>query len=51
MLKISKIKFFENFTLAPIDKDLIDKSLLSKNEINWLNNYHKRVFNNLKYIK
>ena len=42
-------KFFENFTLAPIDKDLIDKSLLSKNEINWLNNYHKRVFNNLKY--
>ena len=41
-------KYFEDFTLAPIEKDLIDKSMLDKNEERWLNNYHKKVFNNLK---
>ena len=40
--------FFENLTLVPIDKELIDKSILNINEINWINKYHKRVFNNLK---
>jgi Xaa-Pro aminopeptidase len=34
--------------MAPIDKNLIDHSILDKNEKNWLNNYHKKVFNNLK---
>jgi len=34
--------------MAPIDKSLINKNNLKKNEINWLNNYHKDVFNNLK---
>ena len=46
--KIKKILAFENLTLAPIDKNLIQKSLLSKNEVNWLNKYHSKVFNNLK---
>ena len=39
---------FENLTLAPIDKTLIEKKLLTKLERNWLNNYHKNVFDNLK---
>ena len=36
---------FETLTLFPIDKQLIDKSLLTEKEINWLNNYHKQVYN------
>ena len=39
---------FENLTMAPIDKDLIDLNLLNKKEKNWLNNYHRKVFNNLE---
>ncbi len=39
---------FNNLTMAPIDKSLINKNNLRKNEINWLNSYHKDVFNNLK---
>ena len=38
---------FENLTMAPIDKDLIIKENLNKNEKKWLNNYHKTVFKNL----
>ena len=41
-------KFFENLTLAPIDKELIDKHVLSKKEKNWLNSYHHKVYKNLK---
>ena len=41
-------KYFESLTLAPIDKDLIDKSILNQQEKKWLNNYHKKVFNSLK---
>ena len=41
-----KIKF-ESLTLAPIDKSLIQKKLLTKMEIKWLNNYHSKVFNSL----
>ena len=33
--------------MAPIDKDLIDESILSKSEKKWINNYHKEVSNNL----
>ena len=39
---------FETISFAPIDLDLIDQSLLNKKEINWLNNYHQDVFDNLK---
>ena len=46
--KVKKKIKFENLTLAPIDKSLIEKKLLNKKEINWLNNYHSKVFNNLK---
>ncbi len=43
----NKIKF-ENLTLAPIDKSLVEKKLLNKIEVKWLNNYHTKVYNNLK---
>ena len=39
---------FEDLTLAPIDKSLIIKKLLNKQEIKWLNNYHNKVFYKLK---
>jgi len=39
---------FENLTLAPIDKTLIQKELLNKKEIDWLNRYHSTVYINLK---
>jgi len=35
---------FETLTLAPIDTRLIDKSLLTEAERDWLNAYHARVF-------
>ncbi len=35
---------FETLTLAPIDMRLIEQKLLTKSEINWLNNYHKKVW-------
>ena len=34
--------------MAPIEKDLIIRESLNKNEKKWLNNYHKTVFKNLK---
>ncbi|WP_245958416.1 aminopeptidase P family protein [Pelagibacterium sediminicola] len=34
---------FETLTLAPIDKRLIDVSLLGKDDRDWLNTYHTRV--------
>ncbi len=39
---------FNNLTMVPIDKSLINKNKLEENEINWLNSYHKKVFKNLK---
>ena len=46
--KFKNIKIFDNLTMAPIDKSLINKDILKKDEINWLNKYHKKVFMNLK---
>ncbi|WP_454617520.1 aminopeptidase P family protein [Bradyrhizobium cenepequi] len=34
---------FETLTLAPIDRRLIDVTMLSEAELNWLNDYHARV--------
>jgi Xaa-Pro aminopeptidase len=34
---------FETLTLAPIDLEAIDRSLLTADEVAWLNAYHKRV--------
>ncbi len=37
----------ETLTLCPIDKKLIVKDLLTNEELKWLNNYHKEVFERL----
>ncbi len=44
---IPKFLEFETITLVPIDSSLIDLSMLTKNEIEWLDNYHKMVSKNL----
>ena len=38
---------FETLTLCPVDTNLIDFSLLSSEETNWLNDYHQKVYNEL----
>lgn len=35
---------FESLTLAPIDLNLIDATLLDREEKNWLNAYHQQVY-------
>ncbi len=35
---------FETLTLFPIDKQLIDFDLLDNKEIDWLNDYHQKVY-------
>ena len=35
---------FEAVTLFPIELDLVDADLLSKEEIEWLNKYHEKVY-------
>ena len=46
--KVKKKLRFRDLTLAPIEKDLIDKKLLNSKEIEWLNNYHNQVYISLK---
>jgi len=46
LIYIKKNKF-KNLTMAPIEKDLINKKMLNKKEIDWLNNYHLKVKKNL----
>ena len=49
--KIKKKTFFENLTLAPIEKDLINYNLLNKLEKNYLFKYHLNVYSKLsKYL-
>jgi len=44
--------FFENLTLVPIEKDLINFSLLTKSEKNYLFKYHLEVYSKIaKYLK
>jgi Xaa-Pro aminopeptidase len=38
---------FDTLTLCPIDITAIDKSIMTIEEINWLNTYHERVFEEL----
>jgi Xaa-Pro aminopeptidase len=38
---------FENLTLCHYEKELMDKTLLSSKEIDWINSYHKIVFEKL----
>lgn len=38
---------FETLTLAPVDRQLIEKGLLTPQELEWLNSYHDRVYREL----
>ena len=38
---------FETLTLAPIDRSLVEPSLMTKAELAWLNSYHERVWQTL----
>jgi Xaa-Pro aminopeptidase len=38
---------FETLTLFPIDQHLINFDLLSNTEIDWLNEYHQRVYSTI----
>jgi len=42
--KINNNLKFADFTIVPIDKDCINKKLLNKKEVDWINNYHKKVY-------
>ena len=46
--EFGKFLGFETLTLCPIDTTLINKELLVKDEIEWINNYHKEVNCKLK---
>lgn len=39
---------FDTLTLVPIDLDAIEVNMLNEDEKNWLNNYHKMVYDTLK---
>ncbi len=39
---------FETLTLAPIDTRIVDVSMLTNDERNWLNAYHQRVYKTLE---
>ena len=45
--KLKKKLFFENLTLAPIDKDLIDYKMLTKKEKDYIFKYHLMVYSKL----
>jgi len=38
---------FENISWAPIDRDLIDPDMLNDKELDWINVYHQKVYENL----
>ncbi|MEN3976103.1 aminopeptidase P family protein [Emcibacter sp. SYSU 3D8] len=38
---------FETLTLAPIDRSLIDPAMMTGPELDWLNAYHRRVFDEI----
>ncbi len=43
-----KMLEFETLTLAPIDRDLIDVAMLTQSERKWVNDYHSRVYAELR---
>jgi Xaa-Pro aminopeptidase len=45
--EFGKFLKFETLTLCPIDTSLINKELLDKKEVDWLNDYYKIIFERL----
>ena len=54
LIYVKKLKekiFFENLTLVPIEKDLINFDFLNKQEKNYLFKYHMNVYSKIsKYL-
>ena len=48
--KINNKLCFENLTLAPIEKDLINSNLLTNKEKNYLFNYHLNVYSKISRL-
>ena len=43
---------FQNLTRVPLETKLINKKMLTKFEIDWVNEYHQKVFKDLsKFIE
>jgi Xaa-Pro aminopeptidase len=38
---------FEALTLAPFDQRLIEPSVLTQEEVDWIDNYHEQVYREL----
>lgn len=38
---------FETLTLCPIDQELIDMEIMTPAEIDWINNYHQKVYDKI----
>ena len=45
--RLNKKLFFENLTLAPIDKDLINYKLLNQKEKDYLFKYHLLIYSKI----
>ena len=45
--EFGKFLQFESLTLCPIDKAPIVREMMTQEEIQWLNDYHQRVFDTL----
>ena len=45
--EFGKFLGFETLTLCPIDTRMISLDLLSPKEIQWINNYHQKVYDEL----
>jgi len=39
--------YFETISFAPFERNLIDRDILNENEVDWVNNYHERVYEKL----
>lgn len=46
--EFGKFLEFDTLTLCPIDRRAIDKGMMTKAQIDWLNEYHKEVYEKLK---
>ena len=42
--------YFENLTRVPIEINLINKQIMSKDEICWINSYHDKVYKELRNL-
>ena len=42
--------YFENLTRVPLELNLVNKRMLSSFEINWINDYHKKVYQDLSKL-